>query len=669
MSAGGRSPGYRTRVRVLRIFHSAAVTAWRSREDSLRGLGHDVTVIGARRWNEGGSLVDLVPRTGEPVVAARTWGTHPALFVYDPRPVWTALAKPWDVIDLHEEPFALATAEVLALRALRRCRAPYVLYSAQNIDKRYPPPFRWLERWALRRASAIVVCNAEAGRIVQRKGFPGVADVIPLGVDTRAFRPQHRTAPDGVGVSVGYVGRWAVHKGVDVLLEAVALHPELRLTMVGAGPEEERLRRRAGVADLASRVRFLGACTPEELPGVLAGFDVLAVPSLSTPGWVEQFGRVVVEAMASGVPVVASDSGALPEVVAGAGLLVPEGDAPALARALSRIGDDPALAAGLRAAGLERAARCDWGAVAQRYEQVYRRVTRSTPPSTASADDPEVLVVAYGAPAMLRRTLEPVRELPVTVVDNSSLAEVRDVCAELGVRYLDPGRNDGFGAGVNHGLRHRRHPGRDVLLLNPDAVVTVGDVRALHRALRAEDGLASVAPAQVDAAGRPARVGWPFPGPLRSWVEAVGLGRLGDGTDYVIGSVLLLRGEALAQVGGFDEEFFLYAEETDWARRAAYLGWRHAVVGEVQVVHEGAGTSTDLSRRDAYFAAGLERYLRKHHGVLGWQLSRAGQLVGALVRARVLTGERASAAARRAVLLRSGPLQEERRLRSGTMSL
>ena len=93
------------------------------------------------------------------------------------------------MIDIHEEPFALATAEILLLRRLRRQRAPYVLYSAQNIDKRYPPPFRWLERWALRHAAGLSVCNSEAGRICERKGLPGPATLIPLGVDVERFSP------------------------------------------------------------------------------------------------------------------------------------------------------------------------------------------------------------------------------------------------------------------------------------------------------------------------------------------------------------------------------------------------------------------------------------------------------------------------------------------------
>lgn len=652
-------------MRVLRVFHSGVVAAWRAREGELRRLGHDVRLVSAARWDEGGSVVELEPEPGEPVVGARTLGSHPALFLYDPRPLWRALGERWDVIDVHEEPFALATAEILAIRALRRNRAPYVLYSAQNLDKRYPVPFRWLERWALRHASGVVVCNSEAGAIVQRKGFPGVADVVPLGVDTAAFAPVAPAPPPAAGgpVQVRYVGRLAEHKGVSVLLDALALGPRLHLTLVGAGPQEAELRERAAHDPaLRGRVTFHGAASQAELPALLAGAHALAVPSLTTAGWVEQFGRVVVEAMAAGVPVVSSDSGALPDVVGDAGLLVPEADPAALAAALVRVADDPALAARLWEAGLARAQECSWTQVARRYETAYRRITRDPAIRSAEADahDPEVLVVAYGSPELLRAGLEPVRELDVTVVDNSSSPQVEQVCRELGVRYLDPGWNGGFAAGVNHGLAHRRHPGRDVLLLNPDAVIDPAGVRALHAALRAEPDLGSVAPAQTDAAGVPSRVAWPFPAPVRSWLEAVGLGRVNDRrADYVIGSVLLLRAEALEQVGGLDEDFFLYAEETDWARRAALLGWRHALVPAVSAVHVGAATSTDPVRRETYFHAGQERYLRKHHGALGWQTARAGQWLGAAARGRVLPGERGAAARDRARLLRRGPRRVE----------
>ncbi len=647
-------------MRVLRISHSAVVDSWRERERALRRLDVDVELISAAAWDEGGAQVQLVPQPDEQVTGIRTWGRHPALFLYDPRPIWRAMGRQWDVIDIHEEPFALATAELLLLRRLRRQAAPYTLYSAQNLAKRYPAPFCWLEKWALRHAAGISVCNVEAGRIAQRKGLPGVPCTIPLGIDTSRFTTgADRPAGSGAGpITVGYVGRLAPHKGVHVLLEAVAADARLKLCVAGDGPSAPDLRARVAALDIPDRVRFFGSLKHEDLPGFYSTLGVLAVPSLPVPGWREQFGRVAVEAMSCGVPVVASDTGALPDVVGGAGELVPPGDPVALREALVRLGTDTAAAATARRTGHARAEECSWDRVAERYLQMYKAALH-TPLPGAGRRPVEVVVVAFGAPDLLRRALEPVRRLPVTVVDNSSSPDVARVCDELGVAYHDSGANLGFAAGVNFALARRHAPEGDVLLLNPDAEISAEAVSHLQRALLTDHHLASVAPAQVDLAGKPGRVEWPFPTPWGACIEALGLGRLRARCDYVIGSVLLLRAEALRQVGGFDESFFLYAEETDWARRAAALGWRHALVETVRAVHVGAGTSTDPRRREVHFHASQERYLRKHHGAWGWQLARTAQLCGAIARALVLPTGRARDSRQRALLYARGPMREE----------
>ena len=641
-------------MRVLRVFHSAVVDAWRERERHLRALGIEVDLVTARRWNEGGSDVTLAARPGEPVTGVRTWGRHPALFLYSPMALWRALGREYDVIDIQEEPFALATAEILLLRRLRRQRAPYVLYSAQNIEKRYPAPFRWLERWALGNASGISVCNSEAGRISERKGLPGRATLIPLGVDTNRFSPG---APSWrQPMVVGYVGRLAPHKGVGVLLDAVSATEGLALRIAGAGPDEDLLRQRAASSRASDRIQFVGSLTQEDLPAFYHSLNVLAVPSLPTPGWLEQFGRVAVEAMACGVPVVASDTGALPDVVGAAGLLVPPADPQALARALVTAAQPGPTRHAMVEGGLERARACSWPAVAATYFDLYQRSTHASPGRQRGV---EVIVVAFGRPDLLERALDPVRSLSVTVVDNSSSPEVAAVCERVGVRYLDPGRNGGFGAGVNHALARRLLPGSDVLLLNPDAVIVSTDVQRLHEALLADSDLASVAPAQVDEDGAASRVSWPFPSPARSWLVAVGLGRFAERDGFVIGSVLMLRAEALDQVGDFDEDFFLYAEETDWAYRAHRLGWRHREVREARAVHSGAATSGDPTRRNTHFHASQERYLRKHYGAARWQLARAAMVVGSAARSAALSGDRGREARARAALYIAGPLRAE----------
>lgn len=652
-------------MRVLRISHSGTVAAWRGRERALRDLEVDVDLLAARSWHAGGVEVRLDAAEEERTTGVRTWGRHPALFVYDPRALWRALGGRWDVLDIHEEPFALATAEILLLKSLRRVRTPYVLYTAQNLRKKYPVPFRWFERAALRHAAGVSACNRDAARIVEEKGFPGRARVIPLGIDPAGFAPPaaSRSAPDG-RIVVGFIGRLVPEKGVTVLLDAAAHESRLHLRIAGAGPMADEITALASARGVAARVQCVGPVDPQEVAEFYRSVDVLAVPSVPTSTWTEQFGRVAVEAMSCGVPVVASDAGALPEVVGGAGIIVAHGDAAALAAALT--GAAGPQREELREAGLARARECSWSAVAGRYLELYRSAA-GHPARDPSSRDPsdekrsvEVVVVAYGAPGLLRRALESVAGLPTTVVDNSSLDEIAELCTAMGARYIDPGDNLGFGGAVNLALAALADSDAEILLVNPDASISADQVAVLHAALRADSRLASVGPAQRDAQGSAARVEWPFPSPLRAWLEAVGLGRVPSRSRFVIGSVLMLRSEALAQVGGFDERFFLYAEEADWAYRAHLLGWRHRVVHEAQALHVGAATSTDPVRREQHFHASQERFLRKHYGALGWQTARVAIWAGAAVRSLLLTGARRKDARRRAGLYWQGPVRVER---------
>ena len=664
-------------MRVLRISHSAVVGAWRERETVLRRMGLDVRLLCAHVWNEGGGNVRLQPDRDENVAGVRTFGAHPILFLYDPRPIWRELGRDWDVIDIHEEPYALATAEILLLRWLRRQRAPFVLYSAQNINKRYPPPFRWFEKWALRRVAGLSACNSDAIRIARGKGLLGIAAYIPLGVDTARFRPRRADERDPGEFVVGYVGRLESHKGVSVLLDAVGGDKRILLRIAGGGPNERLLQQRAAELDLAGRVQFLGHIGQDELAGFYRELDVLAVPSIPTPGWLEQFCRVAVEAMASGVPVVASHSGALPEVIDTAGLLVPPSDSVALREAIGTLYEDRELLAQLREVGLRRARDFSWQRVGSDYARLYRAITGTdrwvVPPAAGNWDAAnemrdgrahvgvgvEVIVVAYGTPELFVEAISPlVGCFSLSVVDNSADPSIRAATEAAGGRYLDPGENLGFGAGVNYALKNRQCPGADILLLNPDAVIDAAGIEQLQKHLHADPGLASVGPAQVDAQGHPARVLWPFPTPGRAWLEAVGLGGLRSTSNYVIGSVMLINARALQSVGGFDERFFLYAEETDWAYRAHRAGWSHALVPSVTAMHHGAGTGGDPIYRETVFHASNELYLRKHFGPVGWEFARAAVVAGAFVRSILLPPGRRAEARRRMRLYAAGPTRK-----------
>jgi GT2 family glycosyltransferase len=270
-----------------------------------------------------------------------------------------------------------------------------------------------------------------------------------------------------------------------------------------------------------------------------------------------------------------------------------------------------------------------------------------------------VLVVAYGHADDLRACLAPLAgRYPLLVVDNSSDPECAAVAAQAGAEYVDLGRNLGFAAAVNRGM-DRLDSSRDVLVLNPDAVVDAPGVARLAACLGAtgNERVAAVAPRQHGGPGQAHRVAWPFPTPAGAWADALGVGRFLPRWSFLVGSVLLLRGAAIADVGPFDERFFLYAEEADWQWRAHLRGWSVRVCEEVEAYHAGAGTSADPVVRETMFHSSAEALLRKWHGRLGWTSARAATMVGALARAACRDGEERRLALCRAKLYLRGPMR------------
>jgi glycosyltransferase involved in cell wall biosynthesis len=242
-----------------------------------------------------------------------------------------------DLFYFDQEPWSLSTQQ--AVRAAARLPCAIVGYTWQNLMKRYPPPFEALERWVHRRTRMIIAGNEEAAEILRRRGYEGLIRVIPqFGVDTAAFRPAASTRADlrlpPDGVLVGFVGRLVPEKGLATVVEAVARVPGIRLALAGAGPEEGALREQARRLGVTDRVHFLGGFPSDRVPYVMRALDALVLPSRTTSRWKEQFGRVLIEAMATGVPVVGSSSAEIPRVIGNAGLVFEEGDVEDCAGAL-----------------------------------------------------------------------------------------------------------------------------------------------------------------------------------------------------------------------------------------------------------------------------------------------------------------------------------------------
>ena len=258
-----------------------------------------------------------------------------------------------DLVHVDEEPYNVSAWQ--GIYQARRAGAKAIAFSWQNLNRRYPPPFAWGEGWALRRLDGLIAGTDSAAGVWRAKGYRGRMAVIPqFGTDGDVFRPAE-SRPERP-FTIGYFGRLVEEKGVRVLLDAcTAPGGEWRLRILGSGPLRDDLEAQAGRLGLADRVTFQAQVPSASMPQQYHQIDALVLPSLTRPNWKEQFGRVLVEAMMSGVPVVGSDSGAIPDVIRDGGLVTPEGDAGALAAALRRLRDEPGLRESLGARGRRRA--------------------------------------------------------------------------------------------------------------------------------------------------------------------------------------------------------------------------------------------------------------------------------------------------------------------------
>ncbi len=274
------------------------------------------------------------------------------LHFYRELDTWVNNFQP-DILHIDEEPYNLSAWQ--GLYHARRTGAKSVLFSWQNLDRHYPPPFSWGESRALKQADALIAGTESAANVWRHKGYQGKLPVIAqFGTDGDLFRPAE-TRPERP-FTIGYFGRLVEEKGVNLLLEAAAnFGGDWRMVILGGGPERAALEAQAEHLQIADRVEFRGSVASVEMPAQYHDIDVLALPSLTRPNWKEQFGRVLVEAMASGIPVIGSNSGAIPGVIGDTGLIVPESDVPALTDALSNLGEDSTLYAELASKGRARA--------------------------------------------------------------------------------------------------------------------------------------------------------------------------------------------------------------------------------------------------------------------------------------------------------------------------
>jgi 2-deoxystreptamine N-acetyl-D-glucosaminyltransferase/2-deoxystreptamine glucosyltransferase len=319
-----------------------------------------------------------VHRTGLPVPRLRQLWALAGL----PAVLRAARRGPVDVVHAHQgEDLATLPLARLAAR-VHRCPLVVTLHCSVGHTLTGPGPKvrllralgGWVERGALRRADAVVVLTGRTAAAVREDGVPADrVSTIPSGFDPSLFTGDAGDVFPAVGrPRIGYVGRLAPQKSPGTLVEAFGrMREEAALVVVGDGPDRALVHRLATTSPAVDRITLAGFVEHGRVPAVLASLDVLVLPSAY-----EEMGSVLTEAMAAGLPVVASDVGGIPEVVrhGETGLLVPPGDVGALAAALDLLAGDPVLRARLAAGARARSADYGWPALTARVAGVYDRV-------------------------------------------------------------------------------------------------------------------------------------------------------------------------------------------------------------------------------------------------------------------------------------------------------
>ena len=362
--------------RLLTIGHSYVVTGNRrlAHEMGVQGRGRwEVVAIAPERFHGDLGPIEARAADGE-AVELRTrpvrLGRSAHLMRY--ADLRGAMAGRWDVIHAWEEPYVAAGAQIAAAAP---AAAKVVFSTFQNISKRYPWPLSSFERRSMSRADAwIAFGELVRAALAAREGYVDKPSrVITPGVDVETFRPDAAAgaaARRELGWAesapiVGFLGRFEPQKGIEVLCRALeGLGAPWHALFVGGGSLESPLR--AFESQYPTRVRIVTGVAHADVPRWLNAMSVLCAPSQTTNAWREQFGRMLVEAMACGVPVIGSDSGEIPHVIGSAGIVVPEADTTAWTKAIAMLLDDAATRRDYAERGLARARACfAWPAIAR----------------------------------------------------------------------------------------------------------------------------------------------------------------------------------------------------------------------------------------------------------------------------------------------------------------
>lgn len=286
-----------------------------------------------------------------------------------------------DIIDLEDEPFNLGSYQIVNYRNRYTAKSKVILHASQHQFKYYPPPFNFIEKYVLKRVDAILARNQMAINVLRQKEYRGLLFKVTHGVDINAFHPReqpnlcHQLNP-GRKLIIGFVGALDEHKGVHHLIEALE-GVECKLLLVGNGRFKDKLQQLSKLKKVDTE--FILSASHLEVAHYMNCMDIFVLPSLTRPNWVEKFGRVLIEAMASGLSIIGSDSGEIPNVIGNTGLIFKEGDVSDLHNKILTLTKNSERRIELGQIARSRAQRFySWNKIAKETIEVYHKLLGSS---------------------------------------------------------------------------------------------------------------------------------------------------------------------------------------------------------------------------------------------------------------------------------------------------
>jgi phosphatidyl-myo-inositol dimannoside synthase len=388
-----------SRLRILTIGHSYCVAMNRALvREVARDPELEVTVAAPSFFHGDLRPIVLEPEPpGSPlrVVPLDTrFSRFIHVFRYDGSALRTLIREGgFDVVHAWEEPYVYAGYQIA--KALKDSPARFCFRTAQSYVKRYPPPFNHFERVVLARAQGWIAGASLVYQAMLSKGFPkDTGRILNLAVDLTEFQPlspanraQVLRELDLQPPVIGFVGRFTRATGLDVLMQAMEKVGGSRpwsLLLLGSGELQKKIQEWAARNGWSARVQ-VKLVKHSEVPRYLAAMDLMLAPSQSMQNWREQFGRMIIEAFACGVPMIGSDSGEIPFVIGDAGRVVAEADVAGWSEAIGELLDSPEKRDELRSRGLARAPRYSVATIAQQYREYYRWLADLSPRAAGSA--------------------------------------------------------------------------------------------------------------------------------------------------------------------------------------------------------------------------------------------------------------------------------------------